>query len=197
MDVLGSGTTPYPWILLDYAPDGSLRERLDRGGLSPAEAGDFLLGVCQAIRHAHRHGIVHADLKPENVLFDGDTPKVGDWGLAQVLLEHSKSIEGMTPSYAAPEQLDPDSYGSVDDYTDVYQLGIMAYEAFTGRLPYESDNPAGTITSILSEEPTPPTAVESGLPPAVDEVVLTAMAKDKADRYESVLYLRDELRDLF
>jgi hypothetical protein len=198
IDVLGSGATPYPWILLEYMPDGSLRTQLNRNGqaFAPGEGREVLLALCGAIRHAHRHGIVHADLKPENVLFDGDTPKIGDWGLAKVLLEHSKSIEGMTPTYAAPEQLDPDQYGSVDDQTDVYQIGVMAYELLTGTVPYDRDNPAGTITAILSDDPTPPTEHNPELPPEIDEIILTAMAKEKATRYESVLYVRDALREL-
>jgi hypothetical protein len=196
IDVLGSGMTPYPWILLEYMPDGNLRTHLDQREFSSSETTNVLLALCGAIRHAHRHGIVHADLKPENVLFDGDTPKIGDWGLAKVLLEHSKSIEGMTPTYAAPEQLDPDQYGSVDDQTDVYQIGVMAYELLTGTVPYDRDNPAGTITAILSSDPTPPTEHNPELPPEIDDIVLTAMAKEKTDRYESVLYLRDALRDV-
>ncbi len=198
IDVLGSGATPYPWILLEYMPDGSLRTHLDRNGqaFAPGEGRDVLLALCGGVRHAHRHGIVHADLKPENVLFDGDTPKIGDWGLAKVLLEHSKSIEGMTPTYAAPEQLDPDQYGSVDDQTDVYQIGVMAYELLTGAVPYDRDNPAGTITAILSDDPAPPTEHNPELPPEVDDIILTAMAKEKGDRYESVLYVRDALRDI-
>lgn len=196
IDVLGSGALPHPWILLEYMPDGNLRERLDDEVPEAATAQKILLGICKAIRHAHRHGIVHADLKPENVLFTGDTPKIGDWGLAKVLLEHSTSIEGLTPSYSAPEQLDPDQYGSVDDTTDVYQLGIIGYELLTGEIPYKRANPAGTVTAILNDTPTPPTEHNSALPPSVDDVIMTAIAKEKNDRYESVLYLRDEFKDL-
>jgi serine/threonine protein kinase len=179
-------------------PDGNLRTHLDQGenAFTPGEARDVLLALCSGVHHAHRHGIVHADLKPENVLFDGYTPKIGDWGLARVLLEHSKSIEGLTPTYAAPEQLDPNEYGSVDDQTDVYQIGVIAYELLTGTVPYDRDNPAGTITAILSGDPTPPTEHNPELPPEIDDIVLTAMAKEKEDRYESVLYLRDALREL-
>jgi tetratricopeptide (TPR) repeat protein len=196
IDVLGSGAIPYPWILLEYMPDGSLRDRIEENRITLSTAQDILLDICRGVRHAHRHGIVHADLKPENVLFRDDTAKVGDWGLAKVLLEHSTSIEGMTPNYAAPEQLDPDQYGSVDDQTDVYQIGVMAYEMLTGTVPFEGSTPAGTITSILSDEPIPPSEHSSRLPTAVDDIILKAMAKEKKDRYESVLYLRDDVQEL-
>jgi serine/threonine protein kinase len=177
-------------------PDGSLRDRIEENRITLSTAQDILLDICRGVRHAHRHGIVHADLKPENVLFRDDTAKVGDWGLAKVLLEHSTSIEGMTPNYAAPEQLDPDQYGSVDDQTDVYQIGVMAYEMLTGTVPFEGSTPAGTITSILSDEPIPPSEHSSRLPTAVDDIILKAMAKEKKDRYESVLYLRDDVQEL-
>ncbi len=93
-------------------------------------------------RHAHRRGVAHLDLKPENILFHSvenrwDAPKVADWGLSKYLLEHSNSVEGMSQQYAAPEQFD-DSYGSAEDLTDVYQLGAVFYELFTGRPPFDN-----------------------------------------------------------
>lgn len=193
--VLDSGTRPYPWLLLEYMGGGNLGERIGTADLETAM--NILVEVCKGIRHAHRHGIVHSDLKPQNILFSQEGhPRIADWGLAQVMLEHSTSIEGMTPGYAAPEQLDPDKYGGVDNYTDVYQVGVLVYELVTGELPFEGPSPAGTVTAILNKEITPPSAVDPTLPPDVDEVVLNCLARQKDQRYESVLYLRDELEDI-
>ena len=194
--VVDYGAEPLPWIAMEYMDAGHLGERagdldLDRA-LWTAEA------ITEGVRHAHRRGVAHLDLKPSNVLFravDGawDVPKVADWGLSKHLLEHSKSVEGLSPQYAAPEQFDTDR-GPADDITDVYQLGAVLYELFTGRPPFEGD-PTSVMHRVLTEAPTPPSEV-ADVPPALDDVLLTALATAKADRYDSVLYLRDAFRDL-
>ena len=194
--VVDYGAEPLPWIAMEYMDAGHLGERagdldLDRA-LWTAEA------ITEGVRHAHRRGVAHLDLKPSNVLFREvagawDVPKVADWGLSKHLLEHSKSVEGLSPGYAAPEQFDTDR-GPADDITDVYQLGAVLYELFTGRPPFEGD-PTGVMHRVLNEEPTPPSEV-ADVPPALDDVLLTALATEKVDRYDSVLYLRDAFRDL-
>lgn len=120
--------------------------------------------------------------------------KIGDWRLSQRLLDDSQN-RGLTLSYAAPEQLDSDTYGDPDDYTDIYQLGVVTYEALTGRVPFDEGEQSATVQAILSEMPVPPSEVTTGIPPALDEVVLQALAKHKEERYESVLYFRDDLID--
>lgn len=198
VSVYGWGSQPVPWIALEYVPSGNLNDVA--GALSSARKLDVLGGLCEGVHHAHRHGITHTDIKPENALvaFDSDRPvaKVADWGLATVLLEHSTSVQGLTPMYAAPEQFDPDGYGGTDDRTDIYQLGVVAYELLTGRLPYEADTHAATMNAVLNESPTPPTEVAPELPAAVDDALLPALAKAKDDRYDTPLYLRDALEEV-
>jgi serine/threonine protein kinase len=154
----------------------------------------------EAVMHAHRRGVVHRDLKPENVLFrsveDGwAVPKVADWGLAKLLLDHTQSVEGFSPRYAAPEQLDED-HGETGHRTDVYQLGAVLYELFTGEPAFEGPT-TRVVTKVLSEPATPPSEVAPELPPAIDDVLLTALAKDRDDRQEDVIYLRDALRAIY
>lgn len=185
------GSQPVPWIALEFCDDGTLGERC--GELAPTTAAETMAAVCEATHHAHRHGVSHADLKPSNVLFRDGTPKVTDWGLAQVLLEHSQSVDGMTPAYAAPEQIRDE--GGVDDRTDIYQLGVLSYELLTGRRPFEGDSYAGTVQAVLGGEYDPPSAVVPSLPAAVDDVIATALASDPADRQETALHLRDALVD--
>jgi serine/threonine protein kinase len=122
-----------------------------------------------------------------------DVPKVADRGLSKHLLEHSKSVEGMSPHYAAPGQFE-DEYGAADDITDVYQLGAVCYELFTGRPPFEG-RPAKVMNKMLNYEPTPPSEI-ADVPEQLDSIPLRALATEKDDRYESVLYLRDELDGL-
>ncbi|QGX94704.1 hypothetical protein EI982_07795 [Haloplanus rallus] len=194
--VVDYGAEPLPWIAMEYMDAGDLSARA--GELDLAQALWTAEAITEGVRHAHRRGVAHLDLKPANVLFRSvegawDVPKVADWGLSKHLLEHSKSVEGLSPQYAAPEQFDTDR-GAADDITDVYQLGAVLYELFTGRPPFEGD-PTGVMHRVLNEEPTPPSEV-ADVPPALDDVLLTALATAKVDRYDSVLYLRDAFRDL-
>ena len=197
VDIVDYGSQPLPWIAMEYMDGGPLDDRA--GDLPFDQALWTAIGVTKAVRHAHRRGIAHLDLKPENVLFrsvddEWDVPKVADWGLSKQLLDHSKSIEGLSPHYAAPEQFD-DDFGVADDMTDIYQLGAVFYELFTGRPPFEG-KPAAVMNRVLNEHPTPPSEI-ADVPPELDDVLLTAMAKDKDDRYEDVLLFRNELQDIY
>jgi hypothetical protein len=195
--VVDWGTRPLPWIGMEYMDGGDLSERLDtvsfREGVWIAQA------ATEAILHAHRRGAAHLDLKPENILFQRtgedtwDVPKVADWGLAKMLLDHSKSMEGVTPRYAAPEQFDDAT--PVGQATDIYQLGAVCYELFTGEPPF-TGSPIEVIQKIAEEPVTPPTEVDPSLPTALDDALLPALAKETDDRYEDVVYLRDSLREL-
>jgi serine/threonine protein kinase len=194
------GTEPLPWLAMEFMDGGSLGHVLPDDGLPPAQAAWVGICVCRAVRHAHRHGVAHHDIKPANVLFrevqEGWlVPKVSDWGLARMLLVESGSVDEMSPHYAAPEQFDANQYGSPDDRTDIYQIGTLLYELFTGRPPFEGA-PASVMQGVLNEQPNPPSAVAS-VPDQVDEIVARALAKPKDERYESVVYLRDELETLF
>lgn len=197
VDVIDYGSTPLPWIAMEYMDGGDLSERID--GIDTDQAIWTALAVTKGVHHAHRQGIAHLDLKPENVLFRRvedawDVPKVSDWGLAKELLEHSKSVEGLSPQYAAPEQFS-EEYGHADDLTDVYQLGTVFYELFTGRPPFEGP-PAKVMRSVLDDQPQPPSDV-ADVPPALDDILLTALEKSKADRFDSLIYLRDAFQELY
>lgn len=200
VDVVDWGETPVPWIALEYMDGGPLTDRV--GDRSTEEA--LWIGICAAdgVWGAHRRGVAHLDLKPDNVLFRTtpgdrwDVPKVSDWGLARLLLDEAGDVDGLSPRYASPEQLDPDRYGAPDDRSDVYQLGTIVYELLTGEPVFAG--PATTVVDRhLDASPTPPTEVAPSLPAAADEVVLDALAKAKERRYESMLDFRRALAALF
>jgi serine/threonine protein kinase len=194
--VVDYGSQPLPWIAMEYMDGGHLGERA--GEMGTAQKLWTALSVTEGVYHAHNRGIAHRDLKPENILFrrvDGawDVPKVADWGLSKHLLEHSKSRDGMTVEYAAPEQFSDSR--STDDRTDIYQLGAVFYELFTGQPPFEGEM-FTVMKQIENERPTPPSEI-ADVPDGLDEILLRALAKEPDDRYSDIVYLRDDLRDLF
>ena len=196
VDVLAFGTKPLPWIAMEYMDGGDLGDRA--GELSLPVALSTSLSIVSAVRHAHRNGVAHLDLKPANVLFESvtgapDIPKVADWGLSKHLLDISASVQGLSPQYAAPEQFDR-SRGSLDEITDIYQLGAVFYELFTGKPPF-SGSPTAVMHEVLNEVPIAPSE-RVGLPDRLDEILLKALATDRQDRYESLVYLRDDLLSL-
>ena len=198
VDIIDYGSEPLPWIAMEYMDAGHLGERLADESLSFAERRWIAIAITRAVRQAHRRGVAHLDLKPENVLFRSvddawDVPKVADWGLSKHLLDHSKSVDGLSPGYAAPEQFDDDC-GPSDDRTDISGLGAVIYELFTGRPPFEG-SPMEVMRSIVTETPDPPSEV-ADVPQAVDEALAPALATDRDDRYEDVLRLRDALEAL-
>ena len=188
------GDTPLPWIAIEYMDAGDLTQQ----EFTSAEIFGELEGLAEGLHHAHRHGVTHADIKPENILYkstaDGTIGKLTDWGFANKLLEHSMSVKGFTPSYSAPEQFEPEKYGGTDERTDIYQLGVVAYELFTGELPYEGTSHGESVMAVLNDEPRVPSEVNSELDGPIDTVLLKALAKEKSDRYETALHFRDDLR---
>ena len=196
--VVDWGKRPVPWIAMEYMDGGDLSDQV--GELTTPRALWTAIAVTRGVYHAHRSGVVHLDLKPENVLFrsveDGwDVPKVADWGLSRRLFERPQEADGYTPTYAAPEQFD-DGDEPIDMVTDIYQLGAVFYELFTGRPPFRDDEAGDVVERIRTETPPLPSDL-ADIPEAVDDVLLTALATERSDRYESVLYLRDALLTVF
>ena len=198
VSVIDFDSTPLPWICMEYMDGGDLGERI--GELPFEQTLWTALAITKGVRYAHKRGVAHLDLKPSNILFRSvedawDVPKVADWGLSKHLLEHSQSVDGMSPRYAAPEQLDSEQFGQTDTVTDVYQLGTVLYELFTGEPPFEGQT-YEVMNKIQSSTPAPPSDI-ADLPEGLDDILLTALATEKADRYDDVLYIRDALQELW
>lgn len=198
VSVVDFGSTPLPWIVIEYMDGGDLSERV--GELSFEQALWTALAITKGVRHAHKRGVAHLDLKPSNILFRSvegawDVPKVADWGLSKHLLEHSRSVEGMSPRYAAPEQLDSEQFGKTDTVTDVYQLGTVIYELFTGKPPFDGET-YEVMNKIQSKTPAPPSE-RTDLPEEIDDILLTALSTERDDRYDDVILLRNALRDVW
>ena len=194
------GATPISYIVMEYMSGGSLRDRLKYGPLPVGKALKIALALLDALDHAHHYGVVHRDLKPENVLFTEDnTPKITDWGLAKVLLEASTRSGGEfrgTLLYAAPEQLDPKTFGEPDWRTDIYQMGLLLYEMLTGELPFKSEEPVSLMFKIVSQTPEPPSRKNPQIPSQLDEIILKTLEKKKEDRPRSADRVRIVLERL-
>jgi predicted ATPase len=168
-----------PFIVMELAEGQSLDRR---GNTSVDDTLAVARQVCAALEHAHAHGIVHRDLKPENVLVTADgTVKLMDFGLAHLISsEEAEPVLTGTVLYLAPEQARGQP---VDARADLYALGVMLYEALTGRVPFSGDDPMAVIAQHLNSPPTPPSQLRPDLPPALEAIILKLLAKDPAQRF--------------
>jgi serine/threonine-protein kinase len=188
---------PVPWIVMELVDGRTLRDLLRAEGPLPPERAIVLVSeVCAALAVAHAAGIVHRDIKPGNVMLTpAGAVKVMDFGIARAAtsdtatLDETVSILG-TAAYLSPEQARGEA---VDARSDLYSTGCLLYELLVGEAPFVGDTPVAVAYQHVREEPVPPSHRVPGLPPDLDAVVLTAMAKDPALRYQHSLDLRADL----
>ena len=168
------------YIAMEYVPGPTLREVLTaRGALSVRESLDIIEGVLAGLAAAHRAGIIHRDVKPENVLLGNDgTVKVADFGLARSASVPRSTKTGMiigTAAYLAPEQV---SASSSDARTDVYAVGVMLFEMLTGTQPHTGESALAVAYKHVNDVVPPPSSLVRGLPPALDALVALATSRD-------------------
>ncbi len=191
-----------PYIVGEFLEGEELGSLLDRiGKLDPAFFLPIMRQVCHALQAAHERGVVHRDMKPENVFLIGDqqvpTAKVLDFGISKIADDSTTSknltrtgvIMG-TPSYMSPEQ----ARGTkVDHRTDVYAVGAILYRGLTGKRAFDFEDPTVTIAAVLMDEPPRPRSINSDISPALELVIQHAMAKRAEDRYASMNELEADL----
>jgi serine/threonine-protein kinase len=174
------------YIAMEFLDGRTLKELIVSRGKAPVNVViEYARQILSALRFAHRHGIVHRDIKPHNVLVDGEgRVKVTDFGIARAgtsQMTETGSIVG-TAQYLSPEQA---RGGEIDPRSDLYSLGIVLYELLTGKTPFEGETPVEIAMKHLSTAPKPPSKLRPDIPPELDMVVLRALAKDPDDRYQS------------
>jgi len=176
-------------LVMEKLAGGSVWHRFITAGMTMPAACAIAAATCAGLHSAHQHGILHRDVKPENLLFSGGgVLKVTDFGIAKVLggPETLATTEGEvlgTPAYIAPEQA---SDGVVTPATDVYAVGTMLYELLSGRLPYpEDDDALGLLYRHVHEEPLPLAEASASVPDSLVEVTMKALARDQAERHQS------------
>ncbi|WP_255953644.1 WD40 repeat domain-containing serine/threonine protein kinase [Streptomyces odontomachi] len=192
------GTTPF--LVMELLRGEGLDAVLRRGPVALTKAGRWGAQICEALGEAHAAGILHRDIKPANILITASgTVKVLDFGIARAAdttatrdrITQTGFMLG-TPQYMAPEH----ARGRAEQRSDLYALGCVLFEMVTGRLPFEAPEAVGYLTAHLLEAPPAPSSVAAGVPVAWDEVVLTLLRKEPADRYGSAARLAAELRRL-
>src|SRR6185295_14775330 len=184
------------WLVMELVPGEPLSKvllskRLDRPRLLA-----LLEKVARGVHHAHEKGVIHRDLKPDNILVHGEEPKVADFGLAHLVesspaLTRSGAVLG-TPMYMAPEQVEGGR--EITARTDVYALGALLYEILTGRPPHPGETIPEVYAKIARDEPVPPRRLAASVPWELEAVALKALEKNPARRYPSAEAFAEELR---
>jgi serine/threonine protein kinase len=177
----------YAYLVMPFLNVGSLSDRLKESPLSLEEGGKLLKQVSSALAFAHRHGIVHRDVKPSNILLDDhERALLADFGLARSF-SGSSSLTGSavigTPAYMAPEQVQGKR---ADARSDQYALGVVLFQLATGTLPYEADTPIAVLIKHVNESFPAARSRNPNVPETVERVILKATAKDPKERFETV-----------
>jgi serine/threonine protein kinase len=189
-------TEKFPCFLVAKYIDGStLAQRIKVNRPSVGESAELVATVAEALHHAHSKGLVHRDVKPGNILLDTKgKPHVADFGLA-LKDEHVDTEPNFagTPAYMSPEQARGEGRG-VDGRSDVYSLGVVLYELFTGRRPFRAESVDELLMQIAVLDPRPPRQIDDTIPKELERICLKALAKRTSDRYTTAKDLADDLR---
>ena len=189
------------YYVMPYVEGDSLRGRLVKQGALPAsEAMRLLRDVVDALAHAHRHQVVHRDIKPDNVMIAERHALVMDFGVAKAMSD-AKGTSGLTsigvslgtPAYMAPEQAAADPY--IDHRADIYSVGVLAYEMLAGKPPFEG-SPQSVLMAQIATAPKPLAQLKPDVPPAIAQIVMKCLEKDPAKRYQTADELLQAIESL-
>jgi serine/threonine protein kinase/tetratricopeptide (TPR) repeat protein len=182
------------FICMGYCEGKTLRDRMRDPGFGPAERLDTAIQIAEGLAHAHQHGIVHRDVKPENVMIgENGRARITDFGLAKLIGQTTVLKTGAvagTLFYMSPEQV---KGGTIDGRSDVWSLGAMLYELMAGRPPHAGEYEAAVLYSIANERPVPPSRIRPGVSPELERVTLKALEKRPEDRYQSMEEMVEDL----
>ena len=184
------------YLVMEYL-EGKPLERLIAGRkILPIETIIPMYGqVCNALDHAHQHGIVHRDIKPANIMvLDNGVVKVTDFGVAKMMsmgMTQAGQVLG-TPNYMSPEQV---KGRQIDGRSDIFSLGVILYDLVTGEMPFPGQNITTVIYKIINEDPIPPRELNASIHPGLSYVICKALAKSPDERYQTCRELADDLRN--
>ncbi|MBF6173568.1 Stk1 family PASTA domain-containing Ser/Thr kinase [Nocardia blacklockiae] len=188
---------PLPYIVMEYVDGDTLRDMVrGKGPLPPRRAMEVIADVCAALDFSHKNGIVHRDMKPANIMINRQgAVKVMDFGIARAIADSSNPMTQTaavigTAQYLSPEQARGEQ---VDARSDVYSVGCVLFEILTGEPPFTGDSPVAVAYQHVREDPRLPSLVNPGVPRELDSVILKAMAKNPANRYQTAAEMRADL----
>jgi eukaryotic-like serine/threonine-protein kinase len=184
-----------PFLVMELLPGGTLRDQLRHGPLLVEEALRVVHAIAEALETAHAAGILHLDVKPENIVFAASgEPRLSDFGISRWLGEEFTRTQNKimgTAAYLAPEQL---SGEPLDARADVYALGVVLYEMLTGSRPFSGETAIAQATQRLVTDPTPPHDLNAAIPEGISEIVMRALRREREARFPSARALSDALR---
>ena len=175
------------YIVMEYVEGITLKEYIEQQGvISWKETVHFTTQILRALQHAHDKGIVHRDIKPQNImLLENGTIKVTDFGIARFSRSETRTMTDTaigSVHYISPEQARGDI---TDDKSDIYSVGVVMYEMLTGQLPFQSDNSVSVAIMQLQTDPVKPREINSSIPEGLEQITMRAMQKNPKDRYQS------------
>ena len=185
-----------PYIVMEYVDGEQLRDVMLEAPLPVDKITNYMSGILTALEYSHRAGVVHRDIKPGNIKITPEgTVKVMDFGIARAISDTAGTIAQTTAilgtaSYFSPEQAKGEQ---VDGRSDLYSAGIVLYEMLTGRVPFQGDSAVAVAYQHVTERPVPPSEINPDVTPAMDAVVMRALAKHRDDRFQSASEFRRDL----
>ena len=173
------------YVVMEYVEGETLEHYASVDRLLPmGTVAEIAYKCCKALEYAQHQGVIHRDIKPANILFFGQSDiKISDFGAAVILNQQITQVSGVgSPAYMSPEQVDEKS---LTHQTDIYSLGVTMFQLLTGKLPFEASNNYGLIYQIMNVEAPPASTFRAAIPPELDAIILRAMQKDLARRYQT------------
>lgn len=187
------------YLVMEMVEGQNLKEIIKQKGIIPMDAAvDIGKQICEALEHAHKHKIIHCDIKPHNIILTKEgRVKVTDFGIARAVstatITHTGSIMGSV-HYFSPEQAKGEL---ADEKSDIYSMGVVLYEMTTGRLPYEGESPISVALNKINQDPQPPREINPEIGEAMEKVILRAMDRNAKNRYDAVSDLKKDLMSAY